>query len=216
MYKIDLHTHSSASPDGALLASHYRNVLQLGLLDFIAVTDHNTTSFAQKLHRELGNQIIVGEEITTTEGEVIGLYLEETIPAGLTLKDTVKQIHKQQGLVYVPHPFETIRKGLSLSAVDSIAKEVDIMEVHNGRAFFQKRGAKARAWAARHDVAGASASDAHGSQGWGRTYSFIADTPNSKNLVDLLEDAEHRFGSVGMLGVLYPKFNRLRKQLRHA
>jgi predicted metal-dependent phosphoesterase TrpH len=214
MYKIDLHTHSSASPDGALLARHYREVLQRRMLDFIAITDHDSITFAQKLHRELGEQIIIGEEITTLQGEIIGLYLETLIPAGLRVEQTIKAIHKQGGLVYVPHPFETVRNGISLATLDQIAADVDIIEVHNGRALFQNKGAKARAWSASHDIASASGSDAHGRRGWGRTYNLLVDKPTVDSLPTLLKDAEYTIGTVGMLGVLYPKLNRLRKRVR--
>lgn len=215
MYKIDLHTHSSISPDGALLARHYREALQLGTLDYIAVTDHGTISFAEKLHREIGDQIIVGEEITTLEGELIGLYLSELVPAGLSAAQTAKAIHDQGGLVYVPHPFETVRKGMAADTLDGIAKSVDIIEIHNGRAVFQNKGTLARGWSARHDMPCASSSDAHGRRGWGRTYSLISDRPSAKTLPRLLKDADYIIGTVGMLGVLYPKFNRLRRKVHH-
>lgn len=215
MYKIDLHTHSSVSPDGALLPSHYEAALKRGILDYIAVTDHNDISNALKLHQAFGDQIIVGEEVMTGQGEIIGLYLKENISAGMTAKQTVEAIHGQGGLVYIPHPFETVRKGVSNATLDEIADQVDIIETHNGRAVFQKKGALARDWSVRHDVPSASSSDAHGWHGWGKTYSLIADRPTEKTLSSLLREADYFIGTVGMLGVLYPKFNRLRKKVRH-
>jgi predicted metal-dependent phosphoesterase TrpH len=215
MYKIDLHTHSSASPDGALLAKNYREALKRGVLDYVAVTDHDSISFAQKLHQEIGEQVIVGEEITTQQGEIIGLYLKQGIPADLSVEEAVKAVHDQDGLVYIPHPFETVRKGLSREVLEGIAEDVDIIEVHNGRALFQNRGALAKEWSARHDTPSASSSDAHGQHGWGKAYSLIADKPTVKTLPSLLKDADYIIGTVGMLGVLYPKFNRLRKKVRH-
>jgi predicted metal-dependent phosphoesterase TrpH len=185
------------------------------MLDFIAVTDHNTITFAQKLQREIGEQIIVGEEITALEGEIIGLYLDKAVPPDMSVKQTVEAIHSQGGLVYIPHPFETVRKGIPMSVLESIAGEVDIIEIHNGRALFQKRGGVARAWAARHDVPSASSSDAHGSRGWGKTYSLVDGKPTVKTLPALLKDAEYTIGTVGIIGMLYPKFNRLRKKVRH-
>ncbi len=146
--KIDFHTHSVVSPDGALTEAHYQKMLQTGL-DCVAITDHNTTAFAQKLHKKLGDQIIVGEEITTTQGEIIGLYLTDDVPAGLTGLETVKVIKKQRGLVYIPHPFETVRKGITQEVLDKIADFVDIIETNNGRAVFQNKSNGAKAWAAR-------------------------------------------------------------------
>lgn len=215
MYKIDLHTHSTTSPDGALSARHYEDALGKGALDYIAITDHNSISFAQKLHDEIGDQIIVGEEVTCLEGELIGLYLKDVIPANLSVVDTIRAIHAQGGLVYVPHPFETVRKGIPEATLDQIAKDVDIIEVHNGRAIFQNKGGLAHSWSARHDMPSASSSDAHGRHGWGKTYSLISEAPTAKTLPVLLKDADYFIGTVGMLGVLYPKFNKLRKKIRH-
>jgi predicted metal-dependent phosphoesterase TrpH len=216
MSKIDLHTHSGASPDGSLTAAHYRRMLDGGL-DCVAITDHNTTDFARDLQKELGERIIVGEEITTTEGEVIGLFLRRTVPGGLSLAEAVQAIKQQHGLVYVPHPFETVRSGVSVAALDTIADDVDILEVHNGRALFQNRSSDAAAWAEEHDVATAASSDAHGWHGWGRTYSTVAHLPTRATLVNLLDTAKHHRRAPGIRGVLYPKFNRLRNRRgRHA
>lgn len=212
MYRVDLHTHSLASPDGALNAAHYRRMLDENGLHYIAVTDHNTTDFAARLHAELGDRIIIGEEITTLDGEIIGLYLRRTIPAGLSLSETVQAIKQQHGLVYVPHPFETVRKGLSLAALDTIADDVDIIEIRNGRALVQNRAAQAEEWANEHGVPGAAGSDSHGWHGWGRTYSTVAGEPTRLALATLLDAAKHHRRLPGVRGVLYPKVNRLLKR----
>lgn len=209
--KVDFHTHSIASPDGALTEAHYQKMLQTGL-DCIAITDHNTTVFAQKLHKKLGDQIIVGEEITTTQGEIIGLYLTNDVSAGLTALETVKAIKKQNGLVYIPHPFETVRKGIPQEVLDEIADFVDIVETNNGRAVFQNKSNPAKAWATRHKVAAAASSDAHGWHGWGNTYTVLHEMPTRATLLKLLVTAGRQVGSPGVRGVLYPKVNRLRKR----
>jgi predicted metal-dependent phosphoesterase TrpH len=213
MYKVDLHTHSQQSPDGSLRQADYQSILDRGLLDVIAVTDHNSISFAQKLHAELGEKIIIGEEITAREGEIIGLYLQEVVPAGLSAAETADRIHKQGGLVYIPHPFETVRKGLPLPVLEGISESVDIVEVHNGRAT-QNKSSKATDWAKLYQLPGAASSDAHGKVGWGRTFSSINDVPSKENLAEQLVKATHTVGSPGLRGKLYPKFNRVRKKLR--
>ncbi len=212
MPKIDLHTHSQASPDGALTAADYRCMLENGALHCIAVTDHNRIDFAQELHAELGDRIIVGEEITTTEGEIIGLYLREAIPKGLSAAETAKRIREQGGLVYIPHPFETVRKGLTMASLDAVASSVDIIETYNGRTF-QNRGDNAAAWAAKHDVPGAASSDAHGQRGWGRTYSTLSSMPTRDTLIESLGTATYSRHGVGLIGRTYPKLNRIRRLL---
>ncbi len=102
MFKIDLHTHSSASPDGGITPQQYAHVLATNQLDLIAVTDHNRIDTALELHRALGDRIIVGEEIMTTSGEIIGLYLEKPVSAGLSPDETISQIKQQGGIVYIP------------------------------------------------------------------------------------------------------------------
>ncbi|HSW80914.1 MAG TPA: PHP domain-containing protein [Candidatus Saccharimonas sp.] len=207
MFTIDLHTHSQASPDGALTLADYER----SPLDFIAITDHDRIDFALGAKAKLGAKIIVGEEITTRDGELIGLFLTHAIPPKLSATQTITAIKKQGGLVYVPHPFETVRKGVQKPTLDAIAKEVDIIETHNGRAVFQNYGCHARTWVKEHEVAAASSSDAHGPYGWNRTYSFIAAEPTTKNLPDLLRTANKRRNDTVGLGILYPKINRLRR-----
>lgn len=191
-------------------------MLQSGRLDFIAITDHNTTDMAKQIRAELGDRIIVGEEIMTREGELIGLYLSETIPSSLSALETVQRIREQDGLVYVPHPFETVRKGMSDDVLQSILPYIDLIEVQNGRAVFQDASEKAEQWAREHDVPGVASSDAHGFSGWGKTYTVLSKTPNRQNLVQLMRDASYKRGFPGLYGMLYPKLNRWKKRKIHA
>lgn len=214
-YKVDLHTHSYGSPDGGLSLEAYRSMLASRGLDYVAITDHNTVEAAQEIQRclgELGQRIIIGEEITTTEGEIIGLYISRTIPKDLSPEEAIDQIRAQGGLVYVPHPFETVRSGISLEILKRLARSIDILETCNGRAVFQDKSASAKAFATKYTITAAASSDAHGSHGWGKTYSIIDEPPTCKNLVNLLKTARFREGKVGT-GILYPKFNRLKRLL---
>lgn len=216
-FRVDLHTHSYGSPDGKMTAKDYKKALLSGRLDYIAITDHDTISAAQEIKAELsedlGKRIIVGEEITTKQGELIGLYLSEPVSPGQTLRETAKEIRAQGGFVYVPHPFETVRKGVGKGALDDIADLVDIVETWNGRAVFQNKSKQARDWASEHSKPEACSSDAHGKRGWGRSYSVIYRRPKKINLPELLADGLQRRRTVH-LGVMYPKYNRVRKRLK--
>jgi predicted metal-dependent phosphoesterase TrpH len=208
---IDLHTHSLASPDGALSVDDYPRMLESGGLDYIAITDHNTVDYALRVQAELGKRIIVGEEIRTSEGEIIGLYLTKTVPRGLSAAETVRAIRRQGGLVCIPHPFETVRSGIAIQTLNNIADDIDMIEVHNGRAIFQNRSKRAYAWAAIHGSCGVANSDSHGYSGWGRTYTIIEAAPTKATLLKLLQNSQYITGFPGVQGVLYPKLNRLRK-----
>src|SRR5476649_2676258 len=102
MYKIDLHTHSIASPDGSITLEDYRSILNSGRLDMVAITDHNTIGFAMATKKTLGVRIIVGEEIKCLEGEIIGLFLSKPVEPGRPYTQTIEDIKDQGGLVYIP------------------------------------------------------------------------------------------------------------------
>lgn len=213
MFKVDLHTHSSASPDGGISAAQYQRILSTKMLDYVAITDHNTVDFAIELSKQLGDKIIVGEEIMTTEGEIIGLFLTKTIPKGLTPKQTIDQIRSQAGIVYIPHPFETYRKGLHPATLEELASEIDIVEVCNGRAFAQDRGAQSLVWAKLNKIVSAASSDAHGIRGIGRTYTNVNEAPSKDNLVNVLSRGVMITGRPTVQALLYPKYHRIRKKL---
>lgn len=212
--RIDLHTHSYGSPDGGLTVTDYGHIASLGHDTFVAVTDHNSIDAAREIKRSAGGRIIIGEEIRTTEGEIIGLYLQESVPKLLSPEETVAAIKSQGGLVCIPHPFEDVRRGITETALERIAKDVDIIEVHNGRAVFQNKSKQAYDWAKRYGWAGVASSDAHALAGWGKTYTEVAEPPTRENLVKQLHQATYRVAFPGVRAVLYPKFNRMKKRFQ--
>ena len=214
MYKIDLHTHSVASHDGGINAAQYARVIAENMLDIIAVTDHNRIDFATQLAADLGDRIIVGEEIMTTSGEIIGLYLTEPIRSGLTPLETVKRIKDQHGLVYIPHPFESVRKGLHPSAIEELIDYIDIVEVVNGRAFLQNRSAQAAIWARLNHIVGAASSDAHGIKGLCRTYTQVHKLPDLSSLVEEISLGSPMTSRPSPRALFYPKYNKFKKKIR--
>jgi len=213
-YKIDLHTHSILSQDGSIRAKEYQQILDLGKLDYLAVTDHNHLSFALELNRKLGDRIIPGEEIKTVSGEVIGLYLSQEVTPGLSLKETIAAIRSQNGLVYIPHPFTTYKSGLDLSSLESILSEIDILETYNARSFSQDGNLKAQAFAAEHHLAAAAGSDSHSRFGLGRCYNVISSQPNLRNLVQLLKEGQQVRQRALLKEFMSPTINRWNKGLK--
>ena len=212
-YKIDLHTHSIISQDGGITAAQYEKILQSGELDCIAITDHNETSFARIMQKKLGDRIIIGEEIGTKEGEVIGLYLKETIPGGIGIDEAIASIKHQGGLVYIPHPYEKFRKGLRHSAIDRIASDIDIVEVFNGRGRFRGKSTLAQQFAQKNSIPQAASSDAHGYKGVGYTTSDLSDFPTHKTLKQLLETAVLEKKYAPLYTFLYPTINRIKNSV---
>jgi predicted metal-dependent phosphoesterase TrpH len=214
MPKVDLHSHSVASPDGGINAAQYEQLVDSGKFAAIAVTDHNRIDFAQKLNKTLGPTIIVGEEIMTTAGEIIGLFLKKLVQPGQTPQATIKAIRAQKGLVCIPHPFETLRHGLQIKDLDQIAQDVDLIEVHNGRAVFQNRSQQAKIWARRHHVVAVASSDAHGLKGVGSTYTRVKQPLNQDNFLKVLSAGTMTAKWPPLRSLFYPKLNRLRNRFR--
>ncbi len=121
------------------------------------ITDHNTIEGALKLKKKL-KQTIVGEEITTKEGEILGLFLTEKIDKKLPLNETIDKIHEQGGIVGVPHCFDKVR---FRGALGKIPKKVDFVEVCNSRTIFQQFDKKARDFAILNNFPMSAGSDAH-------------------------------------------------------
>lgn len=212
MFRVDLHTHSIVSHDGGIGLEYYKKIIADKDLDYIAITDHNEVSVALNLKETLGEKIIVGEEILTTEGEIIGLYLNQRIEPGLSAAATVKKIHEQDGLVYIPHPFETLRKGLSKETINSLLSEIDIIETFNARGRFRNHSVEAKQFQ-KAGLVGASSSDAHCRFGVGTAYSKVVEIPTRDNLQQLLLNAEYQEKYSPILTYLCPTINRIKKHV---
>ena len=131
--RVDLHLHSSASADCKVgpkeVAARCR---RLGLSP-VFLTDHNSIEGASLLEAIAGQRVVVGEEILTSAGELIGLFLSRPIPKGLTPTETAREIKDQGGLVYLEHPYDQFRRHLTEEAIEALADLIDIVEVFNGR-----------------------------------------------------------------------------------
>jgi predicted metal-dependent phosphoesterase TrpH len=159
---VDLHIHSSYSRDSLTSLEEIIATAQQRGLGALAILDHNTIAGGLALREIAPFPVIVGEEVMTTAGEIAGLFLSKEIPKGLSPQETVARIHEQGGLVYVPHPFDSLRKSrLEKSALMAILDEVDILEVLNARVVRPADNERARLFAEAHGLPGAAGSDAH-------------------------------------------------------
>jgi len=148
---------------------------QLGI-NCIAIADHGTAEGGLEMQKIAPFKVIVAEEILTTQGEIMGMFLKETIPSGCTPQEAIKRIREQGGLVNIPHPFETIRgSALKDATIDEIAKDIDLMEVLNSRSPFPANTNKAKAFAEKHHIPGGAGSDAHSVFEIGNAYIEIPD-----------------------------------------
>lgn len=161
-WRVELHCHSFYSADCAMSFDDLIRAVQRQRLDCLALTDHDRLAGALELQRVAPFPVIAGQEIRTTEGEIIGLFLSAEIPRLLTPEETIARIRAQGGVVYVPHPFDSFRRSrLSAAALWRIVDQVDVLEVWNGRALWPLDNVRAARFAAQHGLRQAAASDAH-------------------------------------------------------
>ncbi len=131
-------------------------------INCIAICDHGTAEGALRMREISPFPVIVAEEILTPHGEIMGMFLEETIPSGLSVEQTISRIRAQGGLVCIPHPFDIFRhSALRSNIIEEIAEQIDIVEVLNSRYILGRSSAKALAFALKYGIAQSAGSDAH-------------------------------------------------------
>jgi predicted metal-dependent phosphoesterase TrpH len=182
--KIDLHTHTFCSKDCCNQYERIIDAVQRAGLDGIAVTDHNEFRGAQALAERAPFTVIPGEEIKTSGGEIIGLFLQEWVPPGLEPLETVGCIHAQGGLAYVPHPFDEIRGSrLQRWALELVTPDIDILEVFNARNALPRFNQRALAYAQEHGLLAGAGSDTHTYGEYGKAYVEIPPFSNAQEFL---------------------------------
>lgn len=185
-WSVDLHMHTSASPDcRSDPADVVARAREIGL-DRIAITDHDQIDGAFEAAAIDPELVIVGEEVRTAEGlDLIGLWLSERIPPGSTFADTAAAIRAQGGIVYVPHPFDR-RRGTTAEFLERHRGVVDAVEGFNARIHDDALNRRAVAWAARHDVPVGAGSDAHTLREIGRGRAIVPPFDGPASFLDAL------------------------------
>jgi predicted metal-dependent phosphoesterase TrpH/glycosyltransferase involved in cell wall biosynthesis len=167
----DLHLHTSWSHDCQIPVADLLDQAEAQGLGAIAVTDHNVFGGALEaieLARDRDLVVIPGEEVKTADqGEVIGLFLSEEIPRGLSFGETVGAIRDQGGVVYLPHPFDRLHAIPEPVTLHRHLAEVDVLEVYNARLLFEAYNDEALRFARKYDLTMGAGSDAHVLQGVG-------------------------------------------------
>ena len=183
------HSHDCATPVEVLLAE----AADKGL-GAIAVTDHNEISGAQEAAAQAaaaGVKVIVAEEVKTKDqGEVIGLFLSEKIAKGMSLEETIAEIKRQGGLVYVPHPFDRLHSVPDYEHLLGVLDDVDAIEVFNPRIAIAEFNEEAVRFAAKYRIPGGAGSDAHVPQGLGSVRIRMRDFDGPEEFLESLREAD--------------------------
>jgi len=207
---VDLHMHTDHSGDCATPVEHLLATARDQGLGAIAVTDHNVISGAREAVEKaeaFGVKIVVGEEVkTANQGEVIGLFLTEKIPRGLSLEETVAEIKRQGGLVYVPHPFDRMHAVPDYEHLQTILDEIDLIEIYNPRVAIGSFNEEAERFAAKYRLVRGAGSDSHVAAGLGSVRIRMHDFDGPQEFLESLRHAEIRTKSGTLLYVQALKF----------
>jgi glycosyltransferase involved in cell wall biosynthesis len=205
---VDLHMHTDHSYDCATPVEVLLAEARARGLGAIAVTDHNEVSGAHEARAKAqGIKVIVGEEIKTADqGEVIGLFIEEKIPRGLTLAETIAEIKRQGGIVYVPHPFDRLHSVPDYEHLLPALDDIDAIEVFNPRVAIAEFNEEALRFAAKYRIPAGAGSDAHVPQGLGSVRIRMRDFDGPQEFLESLRDADIVRNPASLLYVQALKF----------
>ncbi len=170
MYSIDFHSHTIISKDSLTAPEKLIAAARKKGLDRLVVTDHNSLSGAELAHNLDPELIIMGEEIKTTQGEILAAYVSEVIPARLTPQETIQRLRDQGAFISVSHPFDARSGAWALNDLLEIAPLVDAIEVFNARIMKPDANDLAASFAREHDLPGTVGSDAHAAFELGRCW----------------------------------------------
>ena len=177
--RVDLHSHTMWSGDATTTPEELREAIAESGIDVLCITDHGTINGAVELAASgaLGCRVIVGEEVRTSAGEIIGLFLTERLPFGMKPAEAVSLIRSQGGVVYVPHPFDPMRHCLAEDALEGLAADggLDAVEVLNAKVSLDHLNRRAAEFAAHHGLVGGAGSDAHVASAVGAAYVEMPD-----------------------------------------
>jgi predicted metal-dependent phosphoesterase TrpH len=192
LIRVDCHLHTALSGDAVTTIDQLADRVEQEGLDVVCITDHNVTAAAMAaVERGIGARVIVGEEIRTTKGDIIGLFLTERIPYVLPLAEALGLVRAQGGLVYLPHPFDPGRSTLDpvISAQLCADGRVDVVEAFNAKIENEEFNRRAAELAARYDLPGGAGSDAHDPDGIGAAYLEMPDFDGPSQFLAALRQA---------------------------
>jgi predicted metal-dependent phosphoesterase TrpH len=160
--RVDFHTHTVFSRDGLTKIPEFIAAARRAGLDRVAVTDHNTLRGALEAAALAPELIIPGEEIMTTEGELLGYYLSREIPKGLPPEESISRLRDQGAMISVSHPFDRFRHGAwKIDALQRILPRIDAVEGFNARCLFAEDNRRADSFATENRIAVTAGSDGH-------------------------------------------------------
>jgi len=184
-----MHMHTMWSGDATTTPEELIEAVAESGIDVLCITDHGTTNGAVELQDQLGCRVVVGQELRTWAGEIIGLFLSERLPAGIKPEETVGRIRDQGGLVYIPHPFDPMRHCMKEDVLAAFLRDgmVDAMEGFNAKTSLSHLNARAVSAAGEAGVPVGAGSDAHEPSAIGAAYIEMPDFTDASSFLANLQ-----------------------------
>ncbi|MFC2056050.1 PHP-associated domain-containing protein [Chloroflexota bacterium] len=215
MPKADFHIHTSYSMDCNMSLEEIIKRCLKAKINCIAISDHGTIEGALKMQSLAPFKVIVAEEILTPYGEIMGMFLKEGIPSGISIKEVISRIKAQDALVCLPHPFDPFR-GLRLNdhRIEELAEQIDVVEVFNARSPLPMGESKAQALAGKYDIPVTAGSDAHTPNEIGYTYIEMPEFNGKDDFLQALRKgriSQHRSSPLVHFGSVWARLKKLLK-----
>ncbi|MBI4761246.1 MAG: PHP domain-containing protein [Chloroflexota bacterium] len=174
MLTLEFHCHTIFSQDSLLTPQKLIEICRRRGIDRVVITDHNTIAGALAAQKLDPQRVIVGEEIMTTQGELLAAFVSEEVPPSLSPQETIRRLREQGAFISVSHPFDRLRRGAwREDDLLEILPQVDAIEVFNSRCMDPRFNSEAQAFARRHGVTGTVGSDAHAAFEVGRSVLLV-------------------------------------------
>jgi predicted metal-dependent phosphoesterase TrpH len=212
--RVELHCHTCASKDSLVKPERLLQLCEKKGIQRIAITDHNAIKTALEMKNLAPERVIVGEEIETSQGELIGYFMSAWVPPGLSPLETIQRLRDQGAVISVPHPFDKARgPQWTEEQLEMIAPYVDAIETFNARCLNNQPNIKAKAYAKAHRLLETVGSDAHSLWEVGRASLKLPDFNNPEEFKAALMGSEPLTRLSPAFVHLFSRYAVLRKRL---
>ncbi len=187
---VELHCHTYHSSDSLMLPQQILQVCDRRGIDRVAITDHNSIAGARETSALDPKRVIIGEEILTTEGEILGYFVSEEIPKGLPPLEVVERLKAQGAVISISHPFDPTRGcRWSVETLETLFPHIDALEVLNARCWNDQPNNKAADFARNAGLLSTAGSDAHAPVEVGRAYLSLPAFSDADSFKEALKHA---------------------------
>lgn len=214
MIRVDLHCHTCYSRDSLLSIPDLLKICQKKNLQRLVITDHNTIEGALQAQIIDAHTFIAGEEVLTQQGELLGIFVKEPVPAGLPALETIHLLRHQGSFISVSHPFDRFRKGgWEVHDLLDILGYIDAIEVFNSRCLAPQDNLQAKDFARKYKLLGTVGSDAHSTGEIGAATLVLPEFDDPASLKQALSQAQSRLRLSPPWVHFYSRYASWRKKL---